>query len=699
MNKIISILKNKYFLFLLMMFSLFAISTFYIVYFLIKLNNVETVLRFLAIMFLLLFCFFLGLKTYKTISNKKIKLSIIYSIVFLLLFTGQSFIYNTLDKVYSSINNITANTSSYSSSLIVLKSSNIKDIKNLKNKKIGIYSNKESIEGYVIPNEIIKEKKLNSSNEVLKYDNMIEMLEELYAKKIDAIFLSSNYPIIFSYNGFKNIEEETLVITSKEKIIKNKVSSIKETTKPFTILLMGVDSTLESIKSGSAFNGDALILMTFNPKTLSATMLSIPRDTYVPITCFKNQKENKITHAAWYGEECMINTIENFTKIDIDYYVKINFKGLVKLVDNLGGINVDVPYSLCEQNSSRNWGNDTVFVEKGYRKLNGEQALALSRNRHKPNDGSDIGVEMKKYCPTYSEGKRDDIERGKNQQKVIDGILNGLKNIKKIDELYSLLDVMSESFETNMTTNQILSLYDVAKNMLLSKSNLSFNSLYLSGYDTLIWDDSFKDQLYNYYYYRQSLKDIVKEMNINLEKEAPELIKKINFSINNFYEKPVIGQGPYNETRINLLPNFVGKNISTLNNWKNSNKVNVMINYVDVKTLIEDNIIISQNIPFGSVVNNIRRDLEISVGKYIESTPKPTTDIIPDFSTYSLEEVYSWKENNSSIDITIKIIKTDEPNYDPNRAGKFYSQSIEPKVDISEIDKITITFFEKEKEL
>ena len=118
---------------------------------------------------------------------------------------------------------------------------------------------------------------------------------------------------------------------------------------------MGVDSKKENIKD-SSFNGDALMLITFNPNTLNATILSIPRDSYVPIACFPGQRKNKITHAAWYGEECMIDTIENFTGIKIDYYLKINFKGVVKLVDALGGIDVDVPYQLCEQNSSRQWG-------------------------------------------------------------------------------------------------------------------------------------------------------------------------------------------------------------------------------------------------------------------------------------------------------------------------------------------------------
>lgn len=693
MKKVFEILKNKYFVLLLMMFTIFFISNTYIIIFLLKLNNIENLFRFLLILFLILLVSFFVIKIIKIITLNKLKLSIVYSIILLILFTSQSFIYNTFHKVYSSIDNISSNTTLYSSSLIVLKDSKIKNVKKLKDKKIGLYNNKKSIEGNIIPKEIIKENKLNSNNEIVEYDNMVDMIDELYSKNIDAIFLSTNYPIIFSYNGHKDIENETVILTSKEKSVKNKTKNEKEISKPFTILLMGVDSTLDNIKSGSAFNGDALMLVTFNPQTLSATMLSIPRDTYVPITCFKNQKENKITHAAWYGEECMINTIENFTKIDIDYYVKINFKGVVKLVDSLGGINVDVPYSFCEQNSNRQWGKETVFVEKGYRKLNGEQALALSRNRHKANDGSDIGKEMKNYCPKYTEGNRNDIERGQNQQKVIDGIISNLKNIKRIDDLYSLLDVMTNSFETNMNTNQILSLYDILKNMLLTKSNISITSLHLDGYDAMIWDDSFKTQLYNYYYYRQSLKDIVKEMNTNLEKEEPDIVKSITFSIKEQYQKPIIGSGPYNESRIKLLENFVKKDTTYLNNWIKNNNIKTKIEYVDVTDSKDNDIVLSQSIPYGTRLDSIKTEMLISVGKYTEKEVE--VDLIPDFSKYSIEEANTWKDNNASITVVIETIETD----DPLNSGKFVSQSITANEEIDKVEKITIVYYEKEKEL
>ena len=107
-------------------------------------------------------------------------------------------------------------------------------------------------------------------------------------------------------------------------------------------------------------------------------MISIPRDSYVPIACWSGKPENKITHAAAYGTDCMMSTIEEYFDIKIDYYAKINFKGLVKLVDAMGGIDVKVPKDLCTDNSNR---EGEVCISQGYQHLNGEQALVLSRNR------------------------------------------------------------------------------------------------------------------------------------------------------------------------------------------------------------------------------------------------------------------------------------------------------------------------------
>ncbi len=703
MKKIIkNILNNKFFIILVMINILYFLSNSYLIFYVFKLYNIENLIRLLIIILLFLSFVFFTLKSIRLIIKKKRKRTIFLSIIMLLFFIIQCILYNVIDKVYTSLNTISSNEILYSSSLVVLNESNINEIKEINKMKIGLYNNEDSIEGYTIPKEILKEQKLDKKNEIINYTDITDLVLGLYEKEVDAILINTNYSVLFSFNGFANIKDETKILFSKEKKVKIEENTKQEITEPFTVLLMGVDSTLDSIKSGSAFNGDALMLITFNPKTLNATMLSIPRDTYVPIVCFENKRENKITHAAWHGEECMIKTIENFTKIKIDYFAKINFKGLVKLVDNIGGIYVDVPYSLCEQNSNRNWESDTIFLEKGYKKINGEQALALSRNRHKPNDGSSVGTQMAIYCPTFNDGKRDDIERGQNQQKVINGIMSGLNNINKLDDIYSILELMSDSVETNINTNQILSLYNIVKKMLLTNSNstISFDSLFLKGSDTLIWDEKFKTQLYNYYYNRQSLNDIVKAMNINLEKIKPEMIKEISFSINEPYAKATIGKGPYKyENTINLVPKFISKDVAVANEWGKANNVIIKIESINVDNIEDNNKIMGQSIPYGYIVKDINQELVIKVGKYTEKVLEQNNNIVPNFEEYSIDEATIWKNKNiNKITINIEEIKIDSIEYDELNAGKLKSQSIEAGSLLNNYEEITIIYYEKARE-
>ena len=232
-----------------------------------------------------------------------------------------------------------------------------------------------------------------------------------------------------------------------------------------------------------------------------------------------------------------ITTVENLTGIDINYYVKINFKGLVKLVDALGGVDVNVPYSFCEQNSSRKWGKNTVFVEKGKQHLNGEQALALARNRHTPKDGSNIGRIMAKYCPDYNEGNRSDFTRNTNQQLVIKGIINAAKNISSLSEVNKILDTISKNIDTNMKVEQMLSGYDLIKSLAVNKNANTLNiqktklktySIGKSGH--MIYEPSTKSYASVAFYYKQSLQDIIDAIKINLGKKKGTLIKKFSFN-------------------------------------------------------------------------------------------------------------------------------------------------------------------------
>ncbi len=591
-------------LFILTLISIFVLfgGAGYLIFTISKLNNIENTLRLVGSILLGIICLILFILSIRFLNKyKKVKLVIV--IVLMLLIGGVSIFagYN-VDKVYGALAKVsdTSGYTTYSSSLVTLKDNEADSIKDIDNSEIGILNDTTSYEGNIIPKEVIKEQKLK--NKTKEYTSYIAMIDALYAEEIDYIFLPTNYSVMFgNMEGYEDIKDKTKVLLTQTKKVKDKddnrdTSNSKAITEPFTILLMGVDSDAEGIANGS-FNGDSLMLITFNPKTLSTTILSIPRDSYVPIACFSGQRKNKITHAAWQGEECMMDTIENFLDVKIDYYVKINFAGVVQLVDTLGGVEIDVPYNLCEQNSKRQWGNNTIYIEKGLQTLNGEQALAYARNRH-PNPG--------KCSSKWTNYTSNDFIRGEHQQEVVTALLNKFKDINSLDTVYKLLDTISNNMVTNMTTDQILSLYNVFKDVA-SKSNgmndmndvLGIQRLKLNGYDARIYDYGGTNlSLYNYVLYDDSVKAVSNAMKENLGKKKTKVIKSFSFDVNTPYEKEVIGADVTGDRSLIQLPNFVGQTLDYVRSYCSRNGISLSVKG-------GNGYVLSQSVPSGANIEDV----------------------------------------------------------------------------------------------
>ena len=532
------------------LFVLALISSGFAIYEIYLLDSIENILRYIVIGILILLdiVFFWKIKKYQK-ENKKTKKGLFA--FFIILYTIICIaIGGIIFYVYGQINHLNKNTVVYTSNLLVMKNSTVNKVQDIKNMKLGILTDKKNPEGYIIPQEIIKEQKLQDENEIKDYDDYTTMLVDLYSNELDGMFVSNNYVAMFSnITGYENIETDTKVIISKDKEMKKASTSKIETasagksvTEPFTILLMGIDSTDEILTKNAIANGDTLILITFNPKTLNATMLSIPRDSYVPIACWSGQPENKITHAAAYGNDCMINTIQNYFDTKIDYYAKINFKGLVKLVEAVGGVEVNVTQRLCTDDSSR---EGMVCIEEGYQKLNGEQALVYARNRKALANG--------------------DFGRAAHQQEIVLALINKMKGLTDVSAFVNILNTISNSMDTNLTTKQILSFYNVGKDIV--KKSLSSNDadlvnvqqLYLQGIGQMIYDERARLVLWDYIPNQTSRKDIIQAMKENLELVEHKNITQFHFSINDPYQKIIIGEGPYNNnSSYNLLPDFTG---------------------------------------------------------------------------------------------------------------------------------------------
>ncbi|MGL5296248.1 MAG: LCP family protein [Culicoidibacterales bacterium] len=151
------------------------------------------------------------------------------------------------------------------------------------------------------------------------------------------------------------------------------------------IVVMGLDTS--QTREEEAGRTDSLMVIGLEPLKRTATLVSIPRDTYTPITCLQNESD-KINHAhAYGGTNCTLDTVGQFLDIQTPYYVKTNFEGVVKIFDVLGGVPVTVQGTFCEQDS-QDQPDAYCFTDGETKTLNGEEALAYAR--HRKTDGDEM---------------------------------------------------------------------------------------------------------------------------------------------------------------------------------------------------------------------------------------------------------------------------------------------------------------------
>lgn len=200
------------------------------------------------------------------------------------------------------------------------------------------------------------------------------------------------------------------------------------TEKPFTVLISGID-VRGAITTTS--RSDVNILMTVNPKTHKILLTTTPRDYYVYIPEVSGDMRDKLTHAGIYGVEASMRTLGNLYDIEVSDYIRINFDSVIRLVDALGGVDVNSDYAFTTN------GGGYSFNE-GINHLNGEQALAFSRERYAFKDG--------------------DNQRGRNQMVVLTAMLNKLQSPALLKNPGEVLDVVGESMQTSFTRDEITGL-------------------------------------------------------------------------------------------------------------------------------------------------------------------------------------------------------------------------------------------------
>lgn len=203
--------------------------------------------------------------------------------------------------------------------------------------------------------------------------------------------------------------------------------------KPFSILLLGADTGTEG-RDGYRGNSDTMILVTVDPQHKQTTMFSIPRDTAAQIIGAKSYTYQKINSAFNIGGATMaMDSVEKLLNVPINYYALIDMAGLKKMVDAVGGVDVDVPFSFV----STETGNQKFT--KGKMHLNGDMALAYARMRKEDVEG--------------------DFGRQKRQQQVISAIAGNVISLNSLTRVQSILDAVSASVQTNIKLSQLITMY------------------------------------------------------------------------------------------------------------------------------------------------------------------------------------------------------------------------------------------------
>ncbi|MFM2031985.1 MAG: hypothetical protein RLZZ297_750 [Chloroflexota bacterium] len=226
---------------------------------------------------------------------------------------------------------------------------------------------------------------------------------------------------------------------------------------PFTVLLVGVDKRAEAVTEG--VRSDTLILVRINPLANWATMLSLPRDSVVPLPNGALGKVNGAYSYGYYNAEKLYGagttpdagggaaaaeTMERFLNIHVDYIAQVDFYGFERLVDSVGGVIVDVKQALMDpEYPTENHGVERIYIAPGIQLMDGKTALVFARSRHSTND----------------------FDRSKRQQQVLKAVLSQVRSrglAANVSLLPNWIGVLEQNVRTTLPIGDVSTMTDLA---------------------------------------------------------------------------------------------------------------------------------------------------------------------------------------------------------------------------------------------
>ncbi len=281
------------------------------------------------------------------------------------------------------------------------------------------------------------ENEFQKTLQLVEYEDIAFATDALLNKKCRFLLINAGYIEVLQNDAkyeelpYKTKKVYEVVI---EYDLTDMTSDTRVTEEAFNIYISGTDSYG---KLNSTYRSDVNLILTINPKTKQLLITSLPRDTYLKVPCWNNVYD-KLTHtsaAGWRkpsGVSCSMKSLEQHLDIQIDFYIKINFTSLITIVDTLGGITVDNPYTFTFSFPPKN------TYQEGLITLNGQQALQFVRERKSLKNG--------------------DMDRNLHQLLVIKALLKKALQPSTLAKSKALIESLSSVYETNITPEQISAL-------------------------------------------------------------------------------------------------------------------------------------------------------------------------------------------------------------------------------------------------
>lgn len=358
-----------------------------------------------------------------SILKKSRVLTTVLLVVFSIIAAVSLFAFKSLVDVAHNMNE-TASYSEIEMSVVVPSNSSVNDVSDLTSVQAPTDADGSNINELL--SHIKSEKGVDLATE--KVDSYQAAYENLINGSSQAMVFNSAYSSLLEMS-YENYQSNLKTIYSYK--IK---TSIKDEAKAhdsnvFNIYISGID-TYGSISTVS--RSDVNLILTVNMNTHKILMTETPRDAYVKIPDGGADQYDKLTHAGIYGVETSEKTLENLYGITIDYYARLNFDSFLKLIDALGGITVynDQAFTALMNKKEYPVGNIEL--------TSGEDALAFVRERYSLEHG--------------------DYDRGNNQMKVIQAILNKMTSLKSVSNYSTIISNVQDSIQTDMKLDTMMKL-------------------------------------------------------------------------------------------------------------------------------------------------------------------------------------------------------------------------------------------------